>query len=97
MWVEPWDGAIAVECLKIVFVRYYHANSIISSITCSVHSDIDRFEINSTCNAQNNNWLHLLLYKKLLILNTTVDRAVTYTTAVITALLFLFGANIVFI
>ena len=36
MWVEPWDGAIVLEDFKIVFVWYYHANSIVGRITCSV-------------------------------------------------------------
>jgi len=36
MWVEPWDGAIVVECLKIVFVWYHRVDSIVGSITCRV-------------------------------------------------------------
>ena len=52
--------AIVVEDFKIVFVWYYHVNSIVGSITCSVHRVFQLFEINSTCNAQNNTSPHAL-------------------------------------
>ena len=62
MWVEPWGKVHCSGGLENYVCYHANTGSTVGSITCSVHR---LFEINSTksCNAQNNSWLYLMLYK----------------------------------
>ena len=73
MWVEPWGKVHCSGGLENYVCYHANTGSTVGSITCSVHR---LFEINSTksCNAQNNSWLYLMLYKAI-----TVDSLLTDT------------------